>query len=181
MITSSKSHKATMIFPDKVENANTLTAVYGKQGHWEQYIVDEPTYLEIKKPHGYSPGSIKETDAISAIDASIDYQHIVIGEKKPNKALRETLENNEIPEGVSFLDAYNKTVLENAQTITTRVDASSNSYIAIKNATKKGYLEAEEGDGIDISQRMEYHRGTVQKGLSQTLSTQGGGEPRSDS
>ena len=92
----------------------------------------------------------------------------------PNKAVRETLENNEIPEGVSFLDAYNKTFLDNAQTITTRVDASSKSYIAIKNATKKGYLEAEEGDGIDISARMEYHRGTVQKGLSQTISCGGG-------
>ena len=46
--------------------------------------------------------------------------------------------------------------------------------IAIKNATKKGYLLAEEGDGVDISTRMEYHRGTVQKGMSQTLSTMGG-------
>ena len=44
----------------------------------------------------------------------------------------------------------------------------------IKNATKKGYLEAHEGDGIDISSRMEYHRGTVQKGMIQTLDCQGG-------
>ena len=44
----------------------------------------------------------------------------------------------------------------------------------IKNATKQGFLEAEVGDGIDISSRMETHRGTVQKGLSQTLTTQGG-------
>lgn len=134
MITSSKyTHTTKMIFPDKVENANTLTAVYGKQGHWEQYIVDEPTYLEIKRPHGYFPGSIKETDTISTIDSSIDSQHIVLGEK-----------------------------------------------LKIKNATKQGYLEAEDGDGVDISQRMEYHRGTVQKGLSQTLSC-AGGYTRSDS
>jgi len=45
----------------------------------------------------------------------------------------------------------------------------------INNATKKGYLEAEEGDGIDISGRMEHHRGTVQKGMTQTLKTDGGG------
>lgn len=44
----------------------------------------------------------------------------------------------------------------------------------IKNATKQGYIEAELGDGIDISSRMESHRGTVQKGLSQTLTCQGG-------
>ena len=46
--------------------------------------------------------------------------------------------------------------------------------INIKNATKKGYLEAEVGDGIDISGRMQYHRGTVQKGISQTITTAGG-------
>lgn len=46
--------------------------------------------------------------------------------------------------------------------------------IAIKNATEQGYLLAEDGDGIDISTRMETHRGTVQKGSCQTLTTQGG-------
>ena len=46
--------------------------------------------------------------------------------------------------------------------------------LRIKNATKKGYLEAELGDGVDISGRMEYHRGTVQKEKSQTLTTMGG-------
>lgn len=46
--------------------------------------------------------------------------------------------------------------------------------IPIKNKTNKGYLEAEVGDGIDISSRMEHHRGTVQKGKAQTLTTMGG-------
>lgn len=44
--------------------------------------------------------------------------------------------------------------------------------IRIKNATKQGYLEAKEGDGIDISSRMEHHRGNVQKDKVQTLTTQ---------
>jgi len=48
-------------------------------------------------------------------------------------------------------------------------------YLKIINATKKGYLEATDGDGIDISTRMQYHRGTVQKGKSQTITTMGGG------
>lgn len=43
--------------------------------------------------------------------------------------------------------------------------------IPIKNRTKKGYLEAEDGDGIDISGRMKFHRGTVQKGKTQTIKT----------
>lgn len=43
--------------------------------------------------------------------------------------------------------------------------------IPINNKTKKGYTLAEVGDGIDISSRMEHHRGTVQKKCSQTLTT----------
>ena len=66
-------------------------------------------------------------------------------------------------------------------TITTRSGGYDSHMILIKNATKKGYLEATEGDGIDISPRMKYHRGTVQKGKSQTLTTAGGGTFRGDS
>lgn len=46
--------------------------------------------------------------------------------------------------------------------------------IPIKTANEKGFILAEDGDGVDISSRMEYHRGTVQKGMTQTLSTAGG-------
>ena len=48
--------------------------------------------------------------------------------------------------------------------------------IPIKNATDLGYLNAEEGDGVDISGRMQYHRGTVQKGRTQTLTHTGGAD-----
>ena len=44
--------------------------------------------------------------------------------------------------------------------------------IKIKNATKKGFLEATAGDGVNISSRMEHHRGNVQKDKVQTLTTQ---------
>ena len=43
--------------------------------------------------------------------------------------------------------------------------------IAIKNNTEQGYLLAHDGDGINISGRMEMQRGNVQKGMSQTLKT----------
>ena len=43
--------------------------------------------------------------------------------------------------------------------------------LKIKNNTKKGYLEAVEGDGVDVSGRMQWHRGTVQKQMIQTLNT----------
>ena len=97
-----------------------------------------------------------------------------------NKGLRETLETNEIPDEPSMIDAYNRKIKTdgNAATITTRVSESNDTFIAIKNATKKGYLLAEEGDGVDISGRMDHHRGTVQKGKAQTIKTDGGGEYR---
>ena len=38
-------------------------------------------------------------------------------------------------------------------------------------ATKKGYRIANDGDGVDIGSRMKTHRGTVQKGLAQTIKT----------
>ena len=62
-------------------------------------------------------------------------------------------------------DGIAPTVMENHGTVTA---------IPIKNNTKKGYLLAEEGDAVDISGRMQYHRGTVQKGISQTITTAGG-------
>lgn len=43
--------------------------------------------------------------------------------------------------------------------------------VPIKNCTRLGYLLAEDGDGIDISPRMKYHRGTVQRGMSLTIKT----------
>lgn len=62
-----------------------------------------------------------------------------------------------------------------ACTITTTAgQRPTDNFIKIKNATEKGYLEATEGDGIDISSRMEYHRGTVQKDKIQTITTSGG-------
>lgn len=46
----------------------------------------------------------------------------------------------------------------------------------IKNATKQGYKEAYEGDGVNISSRMKYQRGNVQKESIQTLTTSGGND-----
>jgi len=52
-----------------------------------------------------------------------------------------------------------------------KLDKTTN--LRIKNATKKGYLEATDGDGIDLSQpNSETRRGRVQKEQIQTLTTQ---------
>lgn len=46
-------------------------------------------------------------------------------------------------------------------------------YLKIKEATKLGYKEAYEGDGVNISGRMKYQRGNVQKGMCQTIMSSG--------
>ena len=81
--------------------------------------------------------------------------------------------NGYIPE---MFNPYNKAEIKDiAPTQTTQCGSTTSSAtILIKNATKQGYLEASDGDGVDISSRMKYHRGTVQKDKTQTLSTKGG-------
>ena len=61
-------------------------------------------------------------------------------------------------------------------TLTTATGARYPHLIPIKNNNSQGFALAEEGDGIDISGRMEFHRGTVQKGCSQTINTMGGAD-----
>lgn len=58
--------------------------------------------------------------------------------------------------------------------ISNQFEEETNLTLYIKNNTEKGYLEASEGDGVDISSRMHHHRGNVQKGKTQTLTTTGG-------
>lgn len=48
--------------------------------------------------------------------------------------------------------------------------------IEIKEATKQGYKEAFEGDGVNISSRMKYQRGNIQKESVQTITTSGGND-----
>ncbi len=84
--------------------------------------------------------------------------------------------DSSFPRKERFLQTLNMTNKKGiASTITTKANSrATDNFIKIKNTTKKGYLKAEDGDGIDISSRMEHHRGTVQKGKTQTLTTMGG-------
>ena len=92
--------------------------------------------------------------------------------------IKEEVEN---PKGVDVIGNYSKSgfnqtpvVNKNGIAPTVTENHGQVTAIAIKNNTKKGYLLAEEGDAVDISGRMEWHRGTVQKGISQTITTAGG-------
>ena len=57
-----------------------------------------------------------------------------------------------------------------------KMDGRDQQYIKIKEATRLGYKEACEGDGVNISSRMKYQRGNVQKESIQTLTTSGGND-----
>ena len=48
--------------------------------------------------------------------------------------------------------------------------------ILIRNNTEKGYLEAKDGDGVNICGRMDQQRGNVQKESIPTLTTMGGND-----
>lgn len=64
-----------------------------------------------------------------------------------------------------------------AKTITTRAGSRmDDNFLKIKEATKQGYKEAFEGDGVNISSRMKYQRGNVQKESIQTITTSGGND-----
>ena len=118
--------------------------------------------LRIRK-NGLSPCLTTKTGS-----ASLSSNTLLI----KNKALKETLQTNNIEKDVSYIDSYNRNIRKDdlSGTITTRVSNSNNTFLAIKNNTKKGYLEAEDGDGVYIS-NIDKKRGTVQKEMIPTLKT----------
>ena len=86
--------------------------------------------------------------------------------------------NSKFPRKERFLQTL-KTTNEDgiaATLCTTGGTRCTDNFIKIKNNTKQGYLEATDGDGVDISSRMEHHRGTVQKDKAQTITTSGGND-----
>jgi len=96
-----------------------------------------------------------------------------LSDKMLNCFLSES-EDSKFPRKERFMQTFNTTNEKGiAATITTAAGTrATDNFIKVKNATKKGYLEATDGDGVDISSRMEHHRGTVQKDKAQTLTTQ---------
>lgn len=103
-----------------------------------------------------------------------------------DKMIKYIVADNEAWTGNNSEALINKTLASTLNTSegSRRCDASNyisndfgdNYNLKIINATKKGYLEAEIGDGIDISSRMGKHRGNVQKDKIQTITTSGGND-----
>ena len=81
-----------------------------------------------------------------------------------------TLEENECEDG-DTIDAFNQRVNKSgiSPTVTTRPEGFKTA-ILIPEATKKGYAEASDGDGVYIN-RPHQKRGVVQKDKIQTIKT----------
>lgn len=87
------------------------------------------------------------------------------------KKIKYEYENNTICE--TRYDEGIRTFKDNICGSLRTIDAGGNKcVIQVKEATKQGYKEAHEGDGVNISSRMKYQRGNVQKESIQTLTTQ---------
>ena len=109
--------------------------------------------------------------------------------KRPERVLKYLVETQQIKELPCCCDSTinEPKVRDVSNCITSRYDAGIQNQkqiglcvvepsIKIRNNTKKSYLEAFEGDGVDISSRMQYHRGNVQKESIQTITTSGGND-----
>ena len=152
------------VFPEKQELKLRLKDMLEDEVDEKYYLSDKLLACFMSNGTGKYPRKERFLANINRNNQDIDNTIITtegnkptcnfIKEKNINKSLQETLEKNEIPDGVNMIDSYNRNVRDDeiSGTITTRVDASNNTYLAIKNATKKGYLIATDGDGIDLTQ-----------------------------
>lgn len=55
--------------------------------------------------------------------------------------------------------------------MTNKITQREREYLLIKTHTRKGYIKAYEGDGIDLGLNRANHRGSVQRGLCHTIKT----------
>lgn len=94
-----------------------------------------------------------------------------------NKKVKETLEQcnlDKIKEGVSFLDGFNRTVRKDdcSGTIDTGISFRNQQFLLIKENTKKGYVEAYEGDSVSLERiESKTRRGRVGHQVAQTILT----------
>ena len=169
------SYKFPKKIPLKLRLKDMLGSEVDEKYYLSQQMIDffyRNEKLQKEKGNGFRFGVSNGDCVAKAITTRaccrMDDNFIVEGS---NKALQETLELNEV-ESYDFIDSYNRTIKKDgiSGTITTRVSASNNTYICVPEATKKGYAEAYEGDGVYIN-RPHQKRGCVQKGLNQTLKT----------
>jgi modification methylase rho11sI len=164
---------------------NSVTTLAGNRPT-DNFVIDKIVKLGNYSPSGHSVASVVDSNGVAptVMENHGTVTSILLKEELCDKLINEGF----VKEGDVVNHSYstsrmNKPGIANnenpdcAPALTTRGDTLGvvvKEALPIKNATKKGYLLAEDGDAVDISGRMKYHRGTVQKGMTQTITTSGG-------
>ena len=188
----------------KCDNEIKVVGNYMPSGHNASRIVDEngiaPT---VKENHGtvtavlqrfeFPPKQELKLKLKDMLEEEVDEKYYL-----SEKMMNYVLDNNETQKGTKWEGRADNDTLNSEIAHTLSVRGASGSQRAgvsnfivddyddeikvkdiklkIKEATKLGYKEAYEGDGVNIGSRMKYQRGNVQKDSIQTLTTSGGNE-----
>ena len=187
-------HTQYFEFPkgDECENKIQVVGNYMPSGHDASRIVDEnglaPT---VKENHGTVTAVLQRFEFPQKQELKLKLKDMLEDEVDEKYYLSEKMIKYISATGTAnFKNPDCKINLDIARPLTTDQNkrAGTTNYLSdelpsnydlslpIKNATKKGYLDAYEGDGINISSRMKYQRGNVQKESIQTITTSGGND-----
>lgn len=152
--------KCDIVFPEKTERKMVLKDLL-------EHNVDEKYYLSEKQID-----SIKNSTFVTNKNRIQQKDHcstLCARDWKDPKCVEEQVAEIRCDEGI-------RTFKDNCCGSLRTIDSCGDKVILIKEATKQGYKEAYDGDGVNISSRMKNQRGNVQKGITQTITTSGGNE-----
>lgn len=170
-----------IIFPEKTERKIMLKDLLEEQVDEKYYLSDKMINCFMSDGTGNYPRKERFLQNINRENQDVGNSVTTLAGNRPtdnfvvNHYKNFKRDNGYIPD--MFNPYHEKEINDVAPTQTTTCgNTTSSSSILIKNATKQGYLEAYDGDGVDISSRMEYHRGNVQRESIQTITTSGGND-----
>ena len=171
-----KCFKPHSLDDDRV--ANTIKTTAGSRPEdnfvkrkYDEFI-DEKGYVpEIFNPYNKSEiKDVAKTITGECGSTTSSAAHLILKEPRLYDQAYQTAQENECEDG-DTIDAFNKKVNKSgiSPTVTTRPEGFKTA-ILIPEATKKGYAEATDGDGVYIN-RPHQKRGVVQKDKIQTIKT----------
>lgn len=162
--------KCDIVFPEKTERTMVLKDLL-EHNVDEKYYLSEKQIESIKGWNAYEKPleNMEKTEekkySPTLTTRSGAYAASMVLVKDSNEQVAEI----RYDEGI-------RTFKENCCGSLRTIDACGDKVILIKEATKQGYKEARDGDGVNVSGRMKYQRGNVQEQLVQSLTTNGGNE-----
>jgi DNA-cytosine methyltransferase len=173
--------KQEIIFPKKTERKlvlkdlleNNVDEKYYLSDKMKEYIFSENNKYKVNKSSLKLNRDIACSKTTREGNTRADTTDYICDELPENYKLKPVMNLYEM--GIKRYNRRTGVVIDtsgSSSTLLARTQGDNN-MILIKNATKQGYLEATDGDGIDLTQpNSETRRGRVQKNAIQTLTTQ---------